>query len=197
MHRFVWPLRYALPESLRGGESPGATGCGRPPGRYTVELTVDGSRYAEPLILEPDPRVSLPPEAYAEQYALARAIETARVQAVVASAEMAALQKTLGERRRSAGEPMVRAIDALRARVAGLSGVPESANPGDAWFLPPKTTTSLHYLLGVLEKLEEAVDGADHAPTPDARTGFAQASKALRTTLAAWEKLKAESGPWS
>ena len=191
MHRFVWPLRYALPETLGGAKSL-ARGLWAPPGRYTVELVIDGTRHAEPLAVEPDPRVSLSVEAYVQQHALGREIEAASVQVAAAGAEMAGLQKKLGERRAAATGSAQRTIDALRIRLAGLSGLPESANPADAWFLPPKAVTSLHYLGGVFEKLAVAVDGADASPTPDAQAGLAQARATLRTTLLAWEKLKVE-----
>jgi photosystem II stability/assembly factor-like uncharacterized protein len=191
MHRFSWPLHCALPESLRGG-NPFAEGLWAPPGRYTVELRVDGRLHSETLGVEPDPRVTLPPEAYAQQFALAREIEAARVRAAVAAGEMAALQTTLGKRREAAKGSERKALDELRARVAALSGIPESVNPGDAWQVQPRITTSLHYLKSALEKLALAVDGADAAPTPDAREGFDKTEAALRATLAGWEKLKAE-----
>jgi hypothetical protein len=193
MHRFAWPLRYPLPAALLG-DNPFAQGLWAPPGRYTVELVVDGRRYTEQLTVELDPRVDLPPEASARQFALAREIEAARVQAAVASAEMVDLQKRLGQRRTKATGAAARSLDAWRARVAELSGIPESANPADAWFLPPRSLTSMRYLRGVLEKLEGAVDGADEVPTPDAQAGFAIASATLRDTLAAWQKVRAEAG---
>ena len=78
MHRFVWPLRYAKPDALAGGDTD-IDGVWVPPGRYTVELSVDGKRFRQPLTVVPDPRVKLADDAYAQQFAFAREIETAAV----------------------------------------------------------------------------------------------------------------------
>ncbi|HEV7491957.1 MAG TPA: hypothetical protein VGO25_14220, partial [Rhodanobacteraceae bacterium] len=43
MHRFVWPLRYAKPAALASSDTD-IDGVWVPPGRYTVELSVDGKR---------------------------------------------------------------------------------------------------------------------------------------------------------
>ena len=139
--------------------------------------------------------MSLPPEAHAQQFALSREIEAARFQVAMATAETATLQKGLGEGRATAKGKAAHDIDARRARLTEISGVAESVNPGDAWQLQPRTLTSLHYLAGVLERLAAALDGADAAPTPDARKGVAQTTAALRATLAAWDKLKAQGVP--
>ncbi len=67
MHRFVWDL-HAAPTGearRRGGEypisaiyqdTPGIQGEWMPPGTYTVQLTVDGRTYTQPLTVIPDPR---------------------------------------------------------------------------------------------------------------------------------------------
>ncbi len=78
MHRFVWPLRYAAAAGLAAGRR-GGEGVWAPPGEYTVALTVGTQRLTQPLTVAPDPRVKLPAAAYAEQFALARQVETTRV----------------------------------------------------------------------------------------------------------------------
>src|SRR5213076_3112438 len=90
LHRFIWPLRYPAPASLAEG-NPYADGVWAPPGRYTVELSLGARRLSQPLTLAPDPRLSLPPEAYARQFALARRVESlaARVASAVDEADAA------------------------------------------------------------------------------------------------------------
>ena len=68
MHRFIWDLHAAPAPAAgrrRGGEypisaiyqdTPGAQGEWMPPGVYTVNLTVDGRAYTQPLTVKPDPR---------------------------------------------------------------------------------------------------------------------------------------------
>lgn len=90
MHRFVWDLREAppavaqqyLPISAVYGATPRVPqGALLPPGRYTVQLTVDGRSvspgYAvqtQPLTLLMDPRVHLSGAALQQQYEIAHGI---------------------------------------------------------------------------------------------------------------------------
>ena len=157
LHRFVWPLRYPDP----AGEDVWEDGVWAPPGRYTVVLDVDGARLTQPLTVSPDPRVTLPPEAYAGQFELARRIEGARGRLARVTRENGALLAALGERRKGASPETVKAIDALQKRAEEIAG-------GSAWWLPPRSLTTLRAVGDDLNKLATAVDGADAAPSPDA-----------------------------
>src|SRR5262245_28630476 len=97
MHRLVWSLRYPAPAPL-AERNPYADGVWAPPGRYTIELAVGSLRQSRPLTIVPDPRVALPAEAYAREFALARRVEAplARVAAAVEEADTA--RKTLAAR---------------------------------------------------------------------------------------------------
>ncbi|PYQ16147.1 MAG: hypothetical protein DMF80_05960 [Acidobacteria bacterium] len=180
MHRFVWPLRYPAPAALavqpEGDVVP--DGVWAPPGCYTVELSVDGQRLAQPLTVAPDPRVSLPAAAYERQFALARRIEEqrARVSSAIAEAERA--HRALLEQARAE----------LDAQVLALTGPQFGEIPGR---MPPAGLRSLRVLAGSLSALASAVDGADAEPTPEAEAGFSQLPSALDATLAAWSALKA------
>jgi hypothetical protein len=65
MHRFIWDLHASPPQSGRRNypisaiyeDTPASPqGEWMPPGSYTVKLTVDGSSYAQTLVVKPDPR---------------------------------------------------------------------------------------------------------------------------------------------
>jgi hypothetical protein len=188
MHRVVWPLRYPAPPTLAEGNT-FADGVWAPPGRYTVELSVDGQRVTRPLAVEPDPRVTLAPEAYGRQFELARRVERAREAAAAAMKEAEALHKQLAARAASPAVSLSRAMANLDVEAQALSESVESdprAVPP-----PPKHVSSLRFLEGALAKLASAVDGADADPSPDARAGFAQLESTLTRALAAWEALKA------
>ncbi|MFI5197560.1 MAG: WD40/YVTN/BNR-like repeat-containing protein [Thermoanaerobaculia bacterium] len=194
MHRTVWPLRYPAPPTLAKGNT-FADGVWAPPGRYTVELRVDGQRMTRPLVVEPDPRVGLAPEAYGRQFELARKVERAREVVASAMQEAEALHKELLARVKasssgaaSSAGSLAHAMANLDAQALALSEVAESSPrsfPG-----PPQSLSSFRFLEGALEKLDSAVDGADVDPTPDARTGFMLLDSTLTRTLAAWEALK-------
>lgn len=191
MHRFVWPLRYAPPAALAHGNA-WTDGVWAPPGRYTAELTVDGKRYRRPFEVAPDPRVRLPAEAYARQFAFAREVEAAQARLAVAAHEAEMLHKAaLGARKDADGE-LAAALDGFDARLRAISGLVDAPNPHNAWALPPTTTTSFRFLDDTLGKLMAAADGgADAAPSPDAQAGYAALSAKLDAALADWQRLKA------
>jgi photosystem II stability/assembly factor-like uncharacterized protein len=210
MHRFVWPIRYPAPLTLSRGNT-FADGVWAPPGRYTVELNVNGQRVTRPLVVEPDPRVALEPAAYGRQFDLARRVERARESAAAAMKEAEALHKQLVARaatlpapappaaasRAAAARPISPAVSLSRvmsdldAEAQALSereeADPRSVPP------PPKSLSSLRYLESALAKLASAVDDADADPTPDARAGFTQLEPIVTSTLGKWETLKAGS----
>src|SRR5262249_18969712 len=119
MHRYVWPIRGAAPPTLGKG-STFADGVWAPPGRYTVELVVDGTRLARPLVIEPDPRVRLAPEAYARQHELAARIEAARESVAVATKEAEDLHEALTKRAAKPDGKAAAALDAKLMEIAEL-----------------------------------------------------------------------------
>ena len=191
MHRFVWPLRYAKPSSLASSDVD-IDGVWAPPGRYTVELVVDGKRLRQPLTIAPDPRVKLADDVYAQQFAFARDIQAAQVRVADAESEAKKLHESLAKERTdiSAKPHLLAAIDALDTDVVARAGIVDSGNPHNAWALPPTSTTSLRFMAETFEKLAGAVDGSDAAPTPDARSGYAVAMPMLEQALAAWVNVK-------
>ncbi len=191
MHRFVWPLRYAKPGLLASSDAD-IDGVWAPPGRYTVELAVDGKRLRQPLTVAPDPRVTLADDAYAQQFAFAREIEAARLRVAEAESEAKKLHESLVKERAevSAKPDLVASIDTLDADIVSRAGIVDSGNPHNAWALPTTSTTSLRFIGETFDKLAGAVDGADAAPTPDARAGYAAAMPMLEQSLSAWANVK-------
>jgi photosystem II stability/assembly factor-like uncharacterized protein len=176
MHRFIWPVRYAAPPALAEGNAY-ADGVWAPPGRYTVELSVDGQRVTRPLTIAPDPRVSLSPATYARQFALARGVEALRERVAAAVAEAEKVHAALVAKG---------ALD-LDVRVVALTGPQFGEIPPAA---PPAGLSSLRALANTLANLATAVDGADAEPTPDVEAGLAKIEPAVAATLAAWAELK-------
>jgi len=190
MHRFIWPLRYAAPAG--GGESDSWTnGLWASPGEYRVVLTVDGVRHEQPLRVLADPRVHLPDSAYAEQFALARQIEQQSARVAAAARENDALIRALGAIRDGQHEAKLDGdISALRERARAFAGTREAPNPHNAWAYPPRDTRNFKFLADALAKLQGAVGGADAAPSPDARAGFAALLPMADAAIKAWHELK-------
>ena len=184
MHRFVWPLRQAAPTALAEGNK-FADGVWVPPGRYGVALTVDGQRLTQPLTVKPDPRITMSDDAYAQQFALARQIETERVRVALAAHGIGKLLEDLAKQREQV-PALVRDVDAMNGQLHTLAGTRASSNPHNAWAFPPGSVHSLRYVAESLDKLEHAVDASDNAPSPDARAGLAKVKPLTDATLAAW-----------
>ena len=74
LHRIVWDLSYDGPTTIRGAMSwPGAPSSGPTalPGEYQLRLTVDGQSETVPLVIKPDPRVTMEIKDLEEQLKLA------------------------------------------------------------------------------------------------------------------------------
>jgi hypothetical protein len=175
MHRFIWPIRHPAPPTLAEGNRY-ADGVWAPPGRYTVELSVDGQTLTQPLTIAPDPRVSLPPETYARQFALARRVEGMRERVAATVAEAERVQAALA----------AKGAHDLDVRVRALTGPQFGEIPPGA---PPAGLSSLRALANTLANLATAVDGADAEPTADAEAGLAKIEPAVDATMAAWAEL--------
>jgi photosystem II stability/assembly factor-like uncharacterized protein len=191
IHRFVWPLRYTPPTGLGATRRGNRTGPWAPPGIYRAVLTVDGQKLEQPLVVEPDPRVSIPREAYAEQFALAQKVQMLQVQVETVGHELEDLAGKLLEQRESAGRKPRQDLDALLQRVADLSGSEISPDQTVRWWVRPSSTESVRYLSGALDDLARAVDGADAAPSADARTGYDKLAAMTESLVRRWESLKA------
>ena len=175
MHRFVWPIRYAAPAGV-GVRRGGGEGVWAPPGNYKVVLTAGDKKLTQPLTVIADPRINLPASAYAEQFALAKQIEETRAAIASAMQEATALTKEKPD---------------LAERAKAITGGPA----GEAFPPPPAATTSLRFIDSALAKIQAAVDGADAAPTRDARDGWASLKPAADAALAAWKNFKQENSP--
>jgi photosystem II stability/assembly factor-like uncharacterized protein len=191
-HRFVWDLRYAEPASLAedAGDEEGGGGVWAPPGRYSVELRAGGRTYRAPLLVEADPRVSLPAAAYARQFALARAIEAARLHIAAALAEAKRLHEAILAHDRSGGGALARALSAADGRLLAISDLPPGRASPDALGAPPQSIRGLRYLEGAFRSLARAVDGSDAAPGADVLAGYARHKALLEQALASWRQFR-------
>ncbi|HEY4113732.1 MAG TPA: hypothetical protein VGM17_06670 [Rhizomicrobium sp.] len=188
MHRFVWDLHYSGANASSDSESSGETGVWAPPGRYVVQLRADGKTIEQPLVMEPDPRVKIAPAVLVDEFDLAVKVQAAARQAAAAVKDATALLAKLsaGKRDEARFAPQVREV---MTRISAVSGV---ALPWDkrADRDGPPPPGSLRQLAAALASDEEAVDGADAEPSPDARAAYAMLQTALNKQLQVWDRLK-------
>src|SRR5690348_17698843 len=81
--------------------------------------------------------------------------------------------------------------DLLDAKVSAIAGMTEATNHFNTWTLAPPGTDNFHFLDGAIGSLMRAVDGgADAAPSPDARAGYATLNMRLDAVLENWNTLR-------
>jgi photosystem II stability/assembly factor-like uncharacterized protein len=196
LHRFVWDLHYAPPADLTSDDpTEEENGVWAPPGKYWVELTAGGRSYRQPLTVAPDPRVQLPADAYARQFALARDIQQARIQIAVTLAEAGTIHSAIAERSKGAGGAAAAALASADQQLLAVSDLQPPRDSPDSTGRPPQSTTGPRYLATAFRELARAVDRADAAPTPDALQGYAKHRALLEGALAAWDAFKTTTLP--
>ncbi|MFL6591082.1 MAG: VPS10 domain-containing protein [Luteimonas sp.] len=189
LHRFIWPLRYpALPPLAEG--SAYADGAWAPPGRYTVELTVDGQRLRQPLTVRPDPRVQLSAADYARQFEFARGVEAQQARLAPAIAEARQLHAALKQAGAASAPDLGKRAATLDDTVVALAGLTDPPNPNNA--MPPTRTTSFAFLAQALDRMANAADDADAPPSPDVLRGYQTLVPLVDAALAAWGRMRPE-----
>ena len=162
-----------------------------PPGDYKVTLTAGGATLERTLTLAPDPRVNLEPSAYREQFELARSVEAASAKLAQATAAAGKVRKAAVDLRAGADRALADTLDAFQARLLAISEEAIGSNPSNANVFPPKRIESLRWLSGALGNLQRMVDGADAAPSPDAREAWTRLDAMTTSALDAWQRFLA------
>lgn len=179
-----WNMRYAPPPGLgdfpssSSGSSEQFPGVWAPPGRYTVELDIDGQALRQPLEIRPDPRISTSQADFEAQFRLARQIEQLRVLAHMILKDAAALKDKLAAKKGDAS------AEALVARIDAFVGPPP----------PSEGSTEASSLGGISDRLDalgDASESSDAAPSPDVIRGYAVLQSALHAAAARWNDIEA------
>ena len=186
MHRFVWDLHHGGRATVLE-DSSGPKGVWAPPGRYTVELRADGKVLREPLTVVTDPRVKVEPAALVEEFELASKVQNASKQVAAAVKDATALLKTLPHGDKATLRPQVAAV---ATRISAISGIPLPWDRLAGRSTAPPPLGSLKDLAKRFDNLQEAVDGADAAPSPDVRAAYDALQNALSKQLQLWDELK-------
>jgi photosystem II stability/assembly factor-like uncharacterized protein len=187
-HRFVWDLHYetSLPPA-EGEREP--KGVWAPPGRYQIALNIGGATLRQTLNLNPDPRVRADADDYQREFELARAIENVRVQIRACLRDAQSLHRQVTKAAATVAPERKSELLGLDARLAKAAGLPAD-DRRNSLPSPSHAPDSLQGLSDGFDKLAEAVDGSDAAPTPDAESGYRQRTKTLADALRSWTGLK-------
>lgn len=193
MHRFLWDLHYPIPATLAGEPT---TNTFEPkgrwvlPGRYTLKLTAGSSALTQPLLIKNDPRVQIQDTGLIQQFDLARRIETERIALSGPTKEVRNLLTQTAAIRAKASPALARKLSAFEEAIKADTELEAAASE---WGGPPPTkVTSFSYLDDAWAALQNTVDDADAAPSPDVLSGFEKQHAAQQTALNKWEQTKAQ-----
>jgi photosystem II stability/assembly factor-like uncharacterized protein len=192
MHRFSWDLHFEPlgDEPRAGGGSTGAVpghtypsvdAPWAPPGEYTVQLTVAGRRYSQPLALRLDPRVKT--SAVELEYAatLSREMYDGAVTARAAYEEARAMLERLSD-------------DALRAEVEAMAPAPRPAGRRRFRRAAPQGPPTLNGASQSLMRAAMAMQRAELGPTERQVANCDAAREQLQDVMRRWEVLRTRLG---
>ena len=203
MHRFVWDLHYAPPESL-GHEFPISAivhdtpkytlGASVVPGNYMAKLTVDGKGYSQALVVKMDPRIKTSLADLRKQFEMENGSVKGMNESFAALSQVRAVRAQLEERGAKAGQgALTDAITALDKQTAELEGATQSNFFG----LPPgakqpENFSSLNQHFG---SILAVADSADAAPTTQATAVFKELEEVLAKLVDRWTKIRQQDVP--
>ncbi len=212
MHRVNWDLRYDDPPAIghdlqnqmnavEGLVTPGPHGAQALPGTYTLELTVDGVKYTQALVVRNDPRVGESPAVMSglrAQHALMElAYEGAR-DTYGANQEVTAVRHALaalegGKLPRDVAA-QAKALDGKLGAFGGPGGERGGFGPGPRGGqpVPPGAVTSFATLNGTFNSLISLDQvGLDMAPPQAQIDTWVGGCQSYNATVAAWTKAQA------
>jgi hypothetical protein len=198
MHRFVWDLHYAPPDSLEHEfpisaivhETPKyPLGAWALPGNYTVKLTADGKSYSQPFAIRMDPRIKTSLADLRKQFEMEFGCVTGMNESFETLSQVKSVRAQLKERAsRTSNVTTPDAIANLDKKAAEIEGASQAAFFG----LPlsgkqPENLSTLNQHFGGILTV---ADSADAAPTTQASVVYNELVDSLRTLLSRWQQLR-------
>jgi photosystem II stability/assembly factor-like uncharacterized protein len=197
MHRWVWDLHYAAPDSTRHeypiaaipGDTPryplGPTAL---PGSYTARLTANGKTYAAPFSVKMDTRVPISEAGLAGKFQL----ET-RLAAILSETSGAVMQagssrEPLQKLSQRASGPSRDAVQALQTKLAALLGAAGFA-------APPVDAVTLTRVNGQVATLYGQVWQVDAEPTLAQSEAGAAIEHDASDAMKRWDAIKSSDLP--
>jgi len=187
MHRWVWDLHYAPPETLRHEYPIAAVPHETPrlplgpralPGVYTVKLTAGGKSLTARLTVKMDPRVKTPAAGIEQQFEMERKLASMMTRSAEAIHQARAVQEQIEKLTHDASGPVAEQLAALQKKIqAALAGGPAE--------------TTLATVNGQASALYGDVDSADAAPTAAQVAAMDKIGRDFPGVMTSWSKLTA------
>jgi hypothetical protein len=197
LHRWVWDLHGAPPESLRHEYPISAVPHDTPrlpqgpsalPGSYTVKLTAAGQTYTAPLTVKMDPRVKTTQAALVQQYEAEKQLARIMTRTTEAIREARTAQEQIDKLAHDATGPLAEHLASLGKKIKAALG------SGGA-FGPAPAEPGLMSVNGQASGLYGEIDSADCAPTAAQSAALAKSAREYPAVIDRWNKIKAADIP--
>jgi photosystem II stability/assembly factor-like uncharacterized protein len=203
MHRFVWNLHYAPPDSLEHEFPISAIVHDTPrhplgawvlPGTYTTKLSSGGWSFAKIFSVEMDPRIKTSSLALRKQFEMEAGAVAGMNESFATLARVKSVRSQLKDRAAKAGKgAFTDSIAALDKQCAELEGAAQSNFFGVApGAKPPENLSTLNQHFGGILAV---ADSADAAPTTQAAAVYKELQVALQNLTARWTKIREQDVP--
>lgn len=202
MHRFLWDLHYAPVPGLNPAypiaavyrnTAPNPTSPWVLPGQYTVELTVNGAKYTQPLTVKMDPRVKATTAVLAEQFRQSKDLYDRWLMLAPIATDARSIRSQLSDlRSRAPSEALKSRIDALTEKLANVAGA-EARGPAAA--AAPGGRLTAAAASARIRTLFEIIQEVDAAPTPQAAAAVADLLTESRPLIESWQAFVARDIP--
>jgi photosystem II stability/assembly factor-like uncharacterized protein len=192
MHRWIWDLHYATPDSTHheypisaiAGDTPrlplGPTAL---PGIYTARLTADGKSSTASFTVKMDPRVRASPPAIEKKFQLETRLASLLSQTSQAVSQAGSLRDPLQKLLRQATGPVHDSAQAFETKLTAIS-------TGTAGPSAPSDEITLSRVNGQVAVLYGEVSQVDAEPTAAQAEAAAAIERAAQDVMKHWEALR-------
>ncbi|MDQ2946707.1 MAG: hypothetical protein M3Y27_12300 [Acidobacteriota bacterium] len=192
IHRFLWDLHYAPPDSLRHEYPISAIPHDTPrlplgarvlPGVYVARLTVNGRSSATSLVVKMDPRVKTSLTGLQRQFEIERQLTSMMTRSTKAVRQARSLEEQIGKIAEGANGALGGQLAALRKKLKTELAAADPAKP------------TLIQVNGRASALYSDVDSADALPTVAQETAITQLETDFPAVMKRWSTLANEEIP--
>jgi hypothetical protein len=193
MHRCIWDLHYAPPDSMRHeypiaavpGETPryplGPTAL---PGSYTARLTANGKTYTSPLSVKMDPRVKVPVVALEKKFQLETRLDSLLSETSRAAMQASSLHEPLQKLNQQATGTAHDKLQAFETKLAAIVG------PSVGFANPPADAITLARVTGQVATLYGQIWQVDAEPTAAQSAAIEAVERDAADALKRWDAFK-------
>ena len=198
MHRWVWGLHYAAPDSTRHEYPISAVPHDTPrypvgptalPGTYTARLTVDGKSYTAPFTVKMDPRVKISAADLEKKFELESRLATLLSETSKAVMQAESMRGPLQKLTQQTSGTTLGAVKNFQNKLNEVMGT------SAGFFAPPTEAATLSRVNGQLSVLYGEVWQADAAPTIAQSEAAASAEHDAPQVMQRWDALKSSDLP--